>query len=738
MSIFSAISSITAKAKAKSRFKDFNKKLNHEIKTSQIHKFELDKMADNAITALYESHSVDKPLASYFIADYVLNKYYGINFFPSQKEAAYYLSQGLFVEMDTGEGKTLAFALAAATHAAGTGKKVTIATANDYLVERDYKYTEQFFNKLGIKSAFINSKSNKEQRQEAYLADVLYTTMRETSYDYLRNNQALSLSEVTEVIRDLLLVDEADNVLIDNATSPYIISEDIEVDERLIVAACDFAKQSKASTDGEENYIFEDDKQSISLSQKGSEALEDFLVKYNFIEAKEDLYQPNNLHIFETFRSAGVALFLMKEGTHYLKQDGKILVLDKASGRVLSGVSLSNSLQQVLEQYSGYNLSNEFLATGSITTESISGLFSQVAGMSGTLKEEEDELLSTYGKGCVSLHNKNECKREDKGDVFFISDKEKIRFIIEEVLAAYKTGQPVLLCAKDEGQANGFYKALTELKVNSNLITSQTLEDEAFMVAQAGMPHKVTISTGNAGRGTDIILGGNKDEILKSRYLSDEQKEDYVNKRDELVQKAKDSGGLYVISSGRQPTRKRDLQLVGRSGRQGDVGKSIFVNSIADVGLESQAEKLTKFLSMLSIKEDDMLSHDSITKALNNVQREHRQSILQSRKANGMLSAQLESQRRALFDLRKSLLMSDDIDATINSLLGLNVSGKSKEEVLKAHDDAIYSYYSNIQDLSKSIFLQTYAGKSPAQELKKKAFAEYELFLKHFVNNIEH
>jgi preprotein translocase subunit SecA len=734
--ILSVISKISGALRSQKELSAFNK-----AKAVSLPKIETHEYSDQELSDSFFLTKVQPLNEALSIADEVLYRTCGKRFFENQMAGAYLLSEGNFIEMMTGEGKTLVFSLSAAILAKRNKSLVTVVTANDYLAERDYLSNKSFFDALGIKSAFITGRTSKKERLDYYKVDVLYTTLRETAYDYLRDEKCLSKCDINTPIRDILFVDEADNVLIDNAAHPYTLSETIKVDERLTVAAHNFSVQSKVSKDeNTENYQLSEDGTNLTLSQKGIEKLEEFLVKHQFLETASDLYKDDKLYLIELFEGAGVAIHIMKEGTEYIVSDSGIVILDKNSGRPLSGVSLSKGLQQILEYDKGINLSEEGIPSSSISTESIVSLFNTVAGMSGTLKVEEDELSAVYKRGCISIPCNKKTIRKDHDDVFFLSKTEKARYTLERISSAYQKRQPVLIATANESEALGMKNALNEMNIKSELLTSSSLNEEAAIVALAGVAGRVTISTGVVGRGTDIILGGNLEHFIENKLIENNKIPESIKEQEESRKQAIEAGGLLVIGFGRQLIRKLDLQLIGRSGRQGDPGESIFVSSLDDGMLGEYGPKLKSFLSKMNIKETDMLSHSSITKALDNAQRGFRDRILKSRKTNSALSSQLEEQRRIIYDMRMNILSTGDDDFTENlqKNIGINNirSDINKENILQVFDDILFSYQSSVDDLKRSIFFQSLANKNPMQEIKQKSFLEYELLMNRFIKEI--
>ncbi len=662
------------------------------------------------------------------IADEALFRASGKRFFETQKVAALLLSEGMLVEMATGEGKTLAFSLAAAL-ICKKSDRVTISTANDFLSNRDWKETLDFFNQLSIETSTINGKSSAVERREAYKKEVVYSTLREVSYDYLRDGFCQTKNELFNSTDGFLLVDEADNVLVDNASSPYQLSEEIDADERLICAAHDFAVQSAVGDDRLENFT-KTDEGMIVLSEKGMEAVESFLTKHSFIDENSGLYDPENLYISALFEKAGYAIHEMKEGIDYVISEEKVFAIDKNSGRRLEGVSLSGGLQQIIEHKYKLPISKESFVSASIVTESVVSLYDNFAGMSGTLRDEEDELISVYGKGCITIPRKDKLARKDMGDMMFLSATEKTRYTLERIIEAYKKGQPVLVATTSEQEAQGLYKALNELNVQSQLVISKTPIEEASMIALSGMPRKVTITTGACGRGTDIVLGGNIQHFIEHNLIPSDEVEAAKRQQQIAKEDVLESGGLLVLGYGRQSTQKLDSQLRGRAGRQGDVGETLFVLSLEDTILGEHGKKLRGILSAMNVNEKDMLSHNMITKAFDSAQNTTREQILKSRKFHGTQASSLEPQRLFVYSLRKLIVEDDEWKDRLGSEVGIECKEHmTRDKALAIFDDEHRAYQDILTDLRRSINYQSYANKNPTQELKNKAFEEYKRFL---------
>lgn len=670
------------------------------------------------------------------IANNVLLENYGKSFFEPQKVSAVLLMDGHLLEMATGEGKTLSFALSAAL-LSQSNERVTICTANDFLAERDCSLTKIFFNNLGIESSFITGASSKEDRKAAYKSKVVYTTIREIAYDHLRDGKAISADDLFLPTKGFLLIDEADNALIDNAASPYYLSKEVEVDESLISAAHDFAAQSKASAEEGENYLLTDEGKDVELSEEGHTKLDRFLKKHQFIKDDESLYATENLYLINLFQSAGRALHIMKDGVDYVIQEGHLRIVDKNSGRILSAVSLNDGLQQIIEHKHKLKLSNETITTDSVATESVVKDFDSFAGMSGTLKVDEDEIMSVYGKACISVPRMTRLSRLDRSDVMFMSNLEKTRYVLELTLKSHKKGRPVLIAATNETEAKGLKSALDELNLSAQLITSESLLNEASMIAMAGTPYKITITTAASGRGTDIILGGNLEHFIENKLFDPKSIEFARKEQEQSRSKVVEAGGLLVIGYGRQLVKKLDLQLRGRSGRQGDVGETIFVMSLEDKALGDYGVKLRGMLSKMNVGAKDMLSHSMISKAFDNSQRSIREMMLKSRKHHAQQAAILESQRKIIYQMRMTLLMSSNWKSDLSNVYGFEISEKiSREEAIMIMDTYIEAYNDSVSDLKRSVIFQGYANKSPIQELKRKAFIEYERLMLRINNNL--
>lgn len=726
MSLFKKAFDLKREKKSLKQFKTYVKKLSQRtISDEEIAKF------DDLGILFKEALDLDEVENAVAIADEALYRSLGKRFFETQKVAALMLSEGRLIEMQTGEGKTLSFSLAAALLSTSR-ESITISTANDFLSERDFNETKRFFDELSIQSSVITGLSTAEERIEAYRCKVIYSTIREAAYDYLRDGSCMSKEKLFNPIKGFLLVDEADNVLIDNASHPYKISSEVDTNKDLFIAAHDFAVQSKISSENGENYISDED-EVISLSESGMTNLESFLTKHEFIESKELLYEPSNLYIISLFEMAAKAVHKLNLGVDYVIENQKIVHIDKNSGRKLFGVKLDGGLQQVIEQKHGLEVSSDTRVSDGIVTEALVASFDDFAGMSGTLILEEDELIRTYGKECTSIPRKDPLARIDNGDVMFMSATEKTRYSLERISESYKKGQPVMIVATSETEAERISAALKKMNLPHNLVLSNNPINEANSIAIAGRLHQVTVTTSSCGRGVDIILGGNLDHFIENNLIP-EEKVDEARKIQALEKdKVKSAGGLLVIGFGRQKTAKLDQQLRGRAGRQGDQGETIFVLSLEDTILGESGKKLKGLLSNMDIKESDMLSHSMITKAFNKAQGTEREAILKSRKYFSSQANSLENQRKILYGIRMTVLVSDNWKKDLKEQWDIPCNADlNREDALSIFDEK-YSYYKEaITNLSKNIGLQSYVNKNPLQELKKKAFSEYQFF----INNI--
>ena len=494
------------------------------------------------------------------------------------------LHKGMISEMKTGEGKTLVATLAAYLNAL-EGKGVHIVTVNDYLAKRDAEWMGQVYRFLGLTVDYIVHGKDDNERRIAYASDIIYGTNNELGFDYLRDNMKFNLEDRVQREFNYAIVDEVDSILIDEARTPLIISGAAEdSSERYIsvnkiiphLTVTDYDKDEKAKT--------------ITLTEAGMTHVEQLLKEVGLI-TDGGLYDIGNVNLVHHVNQALRAHKMFTRDVDYIVKDGKVVIVDEFTGRIMEGRRYSDGLHQALEAKEHVNIQSENQTLASITFQNYFRIYPKLAVMTGTAMTEEAEFCDIYGLSCVEIPTNKPVARIDEHDVIYRTEKEKYKAIIDTILDCHKRGQPVLVgttsVEKSETVADLLSKA--DAKVKFEVLNARHHEREAYIVAQAGIPGAVTIATNMAGRGTDIQLGGNLDMKLKSVLTGEETEEQVAEIKAKLKaeidadkQKVLEAGGLYILGTERHESRRIDNQLRGRSGRQGDPGTSKFFLSLED------------------------------------------------------------------------------------------------------------------------------------------------------------
>ena len=563
------------------------------------------------------------------------------------------LNDGRIAEMKTGEGKTLVATLPAVLNAI-CAKSVHIVTANDYLVKRDKIWMSKLYEFLGLSVGFVNSETDLEERDLIYISDVIYATNNEIGFDYLRDNMK---QHETSLIRrgfDFAIVDEVDSILIDEARTPLIISGPVDV-------STDFYRISDKIVKELSDDCFEIDEKGkrIHLTEKGYDDVEAGLKKYGLTNASEFVYggvanhdlnydtNPEFLHkaskITNCIEQCLKANKIFKDNVDYIVRDGKVMIVDEFTGRIMDGRRYSEGLHQALEAKHSCPIQQESQTLASVSFQNLFRLYSKLAGMTGTAKTEEDEFISIYGLSVVSIPTNKKVQRVDSDDLVFASEDEKFNAIAKKVQELYQKGQPVLVGTVSIAKSEKLSKLFDTLGIKHVVLNAKYHEKEADIISQAGRLKAVTIATNMAGRGTDIVLGGSIEAKLHD--LKQKGKNDEVVKLEqehaEECAKVKELGGLFIIGSERHESRRIDDQLRGRAGRQGDVGYSQFYLCLEDDLLRIFGGEFIKgLLTKLGLKKDEVINHPMLNVVIKKAQ------------------AKVENHN---FEIRKNLLKYDDI-----------------------------------------------------------------------------
>ena len=612
------------------------------------------------------------------------------------------LHQGRIAEMKTGEGKTLVAILPAYLNAL-TGRGVHIVTVNDYLAKRDSEWMGKVYRFLGLSVGLIVHDLTGEQRRAAYAADITYATNNELGFDYLRDNMAIYKQEMVQRGHAFAIVDEVDSILIDEARTPLIISGKGEESSKLYEMADYFVsrlkKQVFSTTDDKElqdqydcDYIVDEKDRSVSLTQKGIEKAEQF---FNV----ENLADPENATLSHHINQAMKARGLMKRDIDYVVKDGEVIIVDEFTGRLMYGRRYNEGLHQAIEAKEGVKVASENKTLATITFQNFFRLYDKLSGMTGTALTEEEEFSGIYSLDVVEIPTNKPVIRIDDPDVVYKTEAGKYRAVIAQIKECHAKGQPVLVGTISIEKSELLSQMLKREGIPHNVLNAKHHEKEAEIVAQAGHLGAVTIATNMAGRGTDIMLGGNAEYMAKNELrrqgLSDEliaesnsfaETEDpeilaaraayteaykrfkvETDKQAELVRQA---GGLFIIGTERHESRRIDNQLRGRSGRQGDPGETRFYLSMQDDIMRLfGSERIMNMMETLGIDEDTPIDAKILSGAIENAQKTVEGRNFQSRKNVLEYDDVMNVQRKIIYEQRRQVLDGEDLQKNIRSMM---------------------------------------------------------------------
>ena len=592
------------------------------------------------------------------------------------------LYEGKIAEMKTGEGKTLVATLAAYLNALA-GKGVHVITVNDYLASRDADWMGRIYGFLGLTTGCNLSRMSHAEKQAAYAADITYGTNNEFGFDYLRDNMVYSLKERVQRELSFAIVDEVDSILIDEARTPLIISGQADDHTELYLKLNDVAPLLKLQEgEGDEvtvpgDYTVDLKQRQVLLTEQGHDSAESILVSRGILDESASLYDPGNILLIHHLYAALRAHALYHKDQHYVVQDGEIVIVDEFTGRLMPGRRWSDGLHQAVEAKEGAKIQAENQTLASITFQNYFRMYGKLAGMTGTADTEAFEFHSIYGLETVQVPTNRPMARVDENDKVYRTSKEKWDAVIDDIRDCIARGQPVLVGTTSIEVNELLSERLTKEKVPHQVLNAKQHESEAHIIAQAGRPGMVTIATNMAGRGTDIVLGGNIErevEVVRTdETLSDEQKEARIaTLREEwhpVHQQVLDAGGLHIIGTERHESRRIDNQLRGRAGRQGDPGTSRFYLSLEDPLMKIFAgDRLNAIMVRLKMPEGEAIEHRMVTRSLESAQRKVEQRNFDIRKQLLEYDDVANDQRRVIYEQRNELLETDDISETITAM----------------------------------------------------------------------
>ncbi len=595
----------------------------------------------------------------------------GLRHFDVQLIGGMVLHDGKISEMRTGEGKTLTGTLAVYLNAL-TGRGVHIVTVNDYLAKRDAEWMKPIYDFLGLTVGVNLTNMPFEQKKEAYLADITYGTNNEFGFDYLRDNMSFNLEG--RVQRDLhyAIVDEVDCILIDEARTPLIISGPADESSDLYIKINsiipNLKKQKEESGPGD--YKLDEKTKQVFLTEEGHANVEKLLVQAGLIGPGENLYDVNNIIYMHHINAALRAHAIYVRDVDYVIRNGEVVIVDEHTGRMMEGRRWSEGLHQAVEAKEGVQIRSENQTLASITFQNYFRLFQKLAGMTGTADTEAYEFAQIYGLEVVVVPTNQPVVRLDRSDVVFLSQRAKYRAIVKDIIARHEKGQPILVGTTSIDTSEFLSKLLNEHKIPHQVLNAKYHEKEAKIIAQAGRPGTVTIATNMAGRGTDIVLGGDINaEIAQLENPTPEQiaalRADWQKRHEQVVA----AGGLHVLGTERNESRRIDNQLRGRSGRQGDPGSSQYYLSLEDNLMRIFAsDRLASMMERLGMEEDTPIENALVSRSIANAQRKVEGHNFDIRKQLLKFDDVANDQRKVIYSQRYDLMSADNIHEAIQNI----------------------------------------------------------------------
>ncbi|BBU06513.1 MULTISPECIES: preprotein translocase subunit SecA [Aeromonas] len=599
---------------------------------------------------------------------------FGMRHFDVQLIGGMVLNSNRIAEMKTGEGKTLTATLPAYLNAL-SGRGVHVVTVNDYLAKRDAEANRPLFAFLGMTVDCNVPGMDASQKRDAYAADITYGTNNEFGFDYLRDNMAFSPEQRVQRPLNYALVDEVDSVLIDEARTPLIISGPAEDSSELYIRVNKLipllVKQDKEDTEeytGDGHYTVDEKNRQALLTENGQIFVEELLKKEGLLDENDSLFSASNISLLHHVNAGLRAHTLFERNVDYIVQKDEIVIVDEHTGRTMPGRRWSDGLHQAVEAKEGVKIQNENQTLASITFQNYFRLYNKLAGMTGTADTEAFEFQQIYGLDTVVIPTNKPMVRKDMGDLVYLTANEKYAAIIEDIRQCVAKGQPVLVGTVSIENSELLSGILTKENIPHKVLNAKFHAMEAEIVAQAGQIGAVTIATNMAGRGTDIVLGGNwQAEIAKLENPTSEQiaelKAAWQVRHDEVLA----AGGLHIIGTERHESRRIDNQLRGRSGRQGDPGSSRFYLSMEDTLMRIFAsDRVTGMMKKLGMEEGEAIEHPWVTKAIENAQRKVEGRNFDIRKSLLEFDDVANDQRKVVYEQRNELLDTNDISETIH------------------------------------------------------------------------
>ena len=589
----------------------------------------------------------------------------GLRHFDVQLIGGMVLNGGKIAEMKTGEGKTLMATLPAYLNAVA-GSSVHVVTVNDYLASRDAEWMGKLYNFLGLSVGVIMSGQGPEKKRAAYQSNIVYGTNNEFGFDYLRDNMAFSGDDRFQNGLGFAVVDEVDSILIDEARTPLIISGPAEGSNELYQKINQVVPQLvlQQEEEGPGDFSVDEKSRQISMTEEGHENAESLLIAAGLLEEGSSLYETGNISLMHHVYAALRAHNLFKKDVDYIVRDNQIVIIDEFTGRMMAGRRWSDGLHQAVEAKEGVDIQQENQTLASITFQNYFRLYDKLAGMTGTADTEAPEFLQIYSLEVVILPTNQPMIRKDQADLVYRTAKEKYDAIVEAIQDCVSKGQPVLVGTASIDSSEYLSSILKQKSIDHEVLNAKQHEREAEIVAEAGRPSRITIATNMAGRGTDIVLGGNLD--LELSRLAEDEHESARAAWKERHQKVLDAGGLHVLGTERNESRRVDNQLRGRCGRQGDPGSSGFYLSLEDNLMRIfGSDRIATLMQKLGMEEGEAIEHPWVTRAIENAQKKVEGHNFDIRKQLLEYDDVANEQRKVIYQQRNMLMETEDISEFI-------------------------------------------------------------------------
>tara|TARA_Y100000590_G_scaffold305773_1_gene344908 strand:- start:1863 stop:4550 length:2688 start_codon:yes stop_codon:yes gene_type:complete len=647
-------------------------------KVSSINKLEkeMQSLSDSELSAkteefrkrLKDGESLDNLLIEAFaVVREVSVRTLGMRPFDVQLIGGMVLHQGDIAEMRTGEGKTLVATLPAYLNAlSGTG--VHIVTVNEYLAKRDSEWMSPIYESLGMNVGVTSSTQSHEEKKLAYAADITYTTNNELGFDYLRDNLAFSIKDKVQRDLNFAIVDEVDSILIDEARTPLIISGPVDESIDLYKKINKLIPKLIAETEDDEGDFTKDEKsKQIFITESGHQHIERLMIDSGLIEKDESLYDAANIRLLHHLNAALRAHAMFTKDVDYIVKDGEVVIVDEFTGRTMPGRRWSDGLHQAVEAKENVSVKQENQTVASITFQNYFRLYENLSGMTGTADTEAFEFQSIYGLEVIVIPTHKPMIRGDYPDLVYLNEEGKYEAIIKDIIDCKEKSQPTLVGTTSIETSELLSAKLKKLKIKHEVLNAKQHEREAIIVQQAGRPGAITIATNMAGRGTDIVLGGNLEaELDEAESSKDEIVKNWKKRQEQVLQ----AGGLHIIGTERHESRRIDNQLRGRSGRQGDPGSSRFYLSMEDnlMRIFGDPERTKSLLSRAGMQEGEAIESKLLSRQIEKAQRKVESHNFDIRKNLLEYDDVSNDQRKVVYHQRNELMEADDIKESIKSI----------------------------------------------------------------------